>query len=147
MDLLAGATIGGGDGVTGMVRSATFAFSTPTTGPMAQELGANAVVLEGSATKDAETRVFRAEIVADELKDAKGSLAIEGCPFETTDMQSDGTVTVTIDVPMWLQQVDLAEVPASADGSPVLLSAGVARNQLVRSVKGGLSYRFAYAPR
>jgi hypothetical protein len=146
-DLLAGAVLGSGDGVTGMVRSATFAFSTPATGPMAAELGASVVVLEGTATKDAETRVFRAEIAADEMKDGTGDLAIEGCPFESADMQSDGTVTITIDLPMWLQQVDLTEVPASTDGKPVLLTTGVARNQLVRGAKGGLSYRFAYAPR
>jgi len=146
-DLLAGAALGSGHGVTGMVRSATFAYSTPATGPVAAELGASVVVLEGSATKDTETRIFRAEIAADELKDARGDLAIEGCPFATTDMQDDGTVTITIDLPMWMQQVDLTEVPASADGKPVLLSSGIARNQLVRAVKGGLSYRFAFTPR
>ena len=146
-DLLAGAMLGSGDGVTGMVRSATFAFSSPATGPMAAELGGNVIVLEGSATRDAETRVFRAEIAADEMKDSKGNLAIEGCPFATTDMQGDGTVTITVDLPMWLQQVDLADVSASTDDKPVLLGAGVARNQLVRSAKGGLSYRFAFTPR
>lgn len=146
-DLLAGATLGSGDGVSGVVRSATFAFSSPATGPVAAELGGSVIVLEGSATRGAERRVFRAEIAAEEMEDAKGTLAIEGCPFAATDMQGDGTVTVTVDLPMWLQHVDLAEVPASTDGRPALLDAGLAKNQLVRSAKGARSYRFAFAPR
>lgn len=146
-DLLAGATLGSGDGVTGIVRSATFAFSAPATGPMAAELAANVVVLEGSATREGETRAFRAELAPDEMKDAKGNLQIEGCPFTATDMQGDGTVAITIKLPTWFDQVDFADVPASTDGAPVLLPAGMARNQLVRGAKGALSYTFAYAPR
>ncbi len=146
-DILSGAALGNGDGVTGPVRSATFAFSSPATGPMAAELGPNVIVLEGSATKGAETRVFRAEIAPDEMKDAKGKLEIEGCPFTAADMQADGTVTVTIKLPSWLDQVDLEDVPQSAGGEPVLLPAGLARNQLVRGAKAGASYSFAYSAR
>ena len=38
-DLLAGGMLGTGDGVTGLVRSATFSYATPATGPAAAELG------------------------------------------------------------------------------------------------------------
>ena len=146
-DLLTGGALGRGDGVTGAVRSATFAFSAPATGPMAADLGQSVIVLEGSATKGDDTRLFRAEIGPDEMKDAKGKLQIEGCPFAPADMQSDGVVTVTIDLPMWLDQVEFDEVPVSEDGKPVLLAPGLAKNQLVRGAKGGLSYGFAFEPR
>lgn len=147
VDLLAGATLGGGEGVTGLVQSATFGFGVPPAGPLSAELGANVIVLEGTATKDAETRVFRAEIAPSELSDDPRGPQIEGCPFARAEMQGDGTVAVTIDLPMWLAQVDFTEVPASTDGAPVRLEAGLAKNQLVRGVKAGLAYRFAFAPR
>lgn len=146
-ELLAGGSLGNGDGITGPVRSATFTFSSPATGPAAAELGAGVIVLEGTATKDAETRPFRAEILADEMKDAKGITQIEGCPFTHADMQADGVVTITIKIPMWFDQVDFTEVAKSADGKPVTMVDGLARNQLVRGTKAGLAYTFAYAPR
>jgi hypothetical protein len=146
-DLLAGGTLGNGDGVTGLVRSATFSFSTPAAGPVAAELGTNVIVLEGSATKNAESRSFRVEIEPDEVKDTKGMTQIEGCPFASTDMESDGTVMITVKLPIWFDQVAFEDVPKSTDGKPVLVADGLARNQLVRGTKGGLAYSFAFAPR
>jgi hypothetical protein len=146
-DVLAGALLGKGDGITGPVRSATFTFGAPGVGPVAADLGANVIVMEGTATKGAESRIFRAEILPADVKDAKGVTQIEGCPFAETDMQGDGVVTLTIKLPMWFEQVVFDAVPASTDGKPVLLTDGLARNQLVRGTKAGLSYSFAYAPR
>ncbi|MBX3209419.1 MAG: hypothetical protein KF764_30580 [Labilithrix sp.] len=146
-DLLAGGLLGHGDGVTGLVRSATFGFGAPASGPLAAELGASVIVLEGSATKGAATRVFRAEIAPDEVKDTKGVMQIEGCPFASTDMESDGKVTITVKLPMWFDQVELDGAPESPDGKPALLPDGLARNQLVRGAKVGLAYTFAYVPR
>jgi hypothetical protein len=146
-DLLAGAVLGRGDGVSGPVRSATFSFGAPATGPAAAELGADVIVLEGSATKAAETRRFRAEILPDEMKDAKGMMQIEGCPFTAADMQSDGVVSIEISLARWFDQVTFDDVPTSANGEPVVLPNGLARNQLVRGAKAGLAYTFAYARR
>lgn len=146
VDLLAGGVLGSGEGVTGLVRSATFGFASPPAGPFASELGANVVVLEGTASKDEEVRVFRAEIGPDDLADAKGAMHIEGCPFEPAEMQSDGTVTITVKLPLWFDHVAFDDVPSSADGAPVVLGEGVARNQLVRGIKGALAYVLSYAP-
>ncbi|MBX3213029.1 MAG: hypothetical protein KF850_13410 [Labilithrix sp.] len=146
-DLLAGGLLGRGDGVTGVVRSATFGFGAPAAGPLAAELGTSVIVLEGTATKGAESRVFRVEIAPNEVTDTRGRTQIEGCPFAITDMQGDGTVTITVKLPMWFDQVAFDDVPAGAAGEPALLPDGLARNQLVRGVKGGLAYSFAYAPR
>ncbi|HVH43782.1 MAG TPA: hypothetical protein VM925_15615 [Labilithrix sp.] len=146
-DLLAGTTLGVGDGTTGTVRSATFTYSSPATGPAAGELGANVIVLEGSAVKATETRMFHAELAPGDVVDTKGKTAIEGCPFAQADMPKDGTVTVTVDLTMWFDQVQFEELPMSVDGRSVTFTDGLARNQLVRGTKGALSYRFAYASR
>lgn len=144
-DLRAGDTgLGAGDGVTGVARSATFAFDAPAKGPFAGELGDRVAVLEGTATKGAETRVFRARVAKDEILDAKAQPAIEGCPFTEVTMSGDGVVTVAVRLTGWLDQVDFDAVPRSNDGAPVELD-GVARNGLVRGFKAGDAYRFTYA--
>lgn len=147
VDLLVGATLGRGDGVTGFARSATFTFAAPAVGAAATELGASAIVVEGSAAKGAEARGFRAEIAIEELKDAKGVAQIEGCPFLVADMEADGVVSVMIKLPIWFDQVAFDDVPERADGAPVLFTEGLPRNQLVRGTKAGLAYVFSYAPR
>ena len=145
-DLLAGdAVLGRGNGVSGFVRSATFSFSAPAQGPHAAALGANVAVVEGTATQGAETRVFRAEVAAAELLNTKNAPQVEGCPFAHVDVQGDGVVTITVDAKLWFDQVDFANEAKSADGKPVPLATdGVARNGLVRGMKAGLAYRFAF---
>lgn len=147
VDLLAGGVLGAGDGITGPVRSATFSFGAPATGPAAAALGPHVIVLEATATKADQTRVVRAEILPDEVKDDRGRLQIEGCPFAEVDMRSDGVVSIAVHLPMWFDQVSFDDVPSSVAGEPVVLGAGLARNQLVRAVRGGLAYTFSYAPR
>ncbi len=147
VDLLAGGSLGRGNGITGPVRSATFSFDAPAKGPMANELGPNVIVVEGTATKGAETRAFRAEITSEEEKDTKGVTQIEGCPFTEVDMQADGVVTLNVKLAQWFDQVDFESVPASTDGKPVLMTEGLPRNQLLRGTRVGLAYQFSYAPR
>lgn len=146
VDLLAGALLGTGTGVSGPIRSATFSFALPPAGPLAGELGESVAVVEGTGERGAETRVFRAELSADDVRDARGALHIDGCLFVEADVQRDGSVTVAVRLSRWFDQVDLDLVPASADGAPVLMKEGLARNQLVRGAKQGVSYVFSYAP-
>lgn len=146
-DLLAGGVLGSGAGISGPVRSATFAFQAPAEGPFAGELGTNVVVLEATGTKGAETRAFRVEIAAKEVENAGGRTQIEGCPFLEADMQGDGTVSIAVNLMLWLDQVELDAVPEQADGSAVLLGDGLARNQIVRGVKVGVAYVFSYRAR
>jgi hypothetical protein len=71
---------------------------------------------------------------------------IEGCPFEPTDLQGDGTVTISIRLPYWFDQVEFETMPASLDGSPVLVPrSSIAYNELVRGMKAGDAYVFSYA--
>lgn len=144
-DLLAGATLGIGQGVTGVARSATFSYETPAKGPYAAELGAAAILLEGTAERGGEARAFRAEIALDETKDAAGRPEIQGCAFSPVEMTGDGVVTVEVKLPLWFDQVDFEEAPAG--GEPTPLAAGLARNQLVRATKVALGYAFTYSPK
>jgi hypothetical protein len=121
VDLRTETVLGRGDGVSGIVRSATFSFGSPAAGPFAAQLGTHVVVLEGTATKAAETRVFRAEIDAADVRDARSQPAVEGCPFAETDMQKDGVVTLTVKIAQWFDQVELDAVPKSEDGAPVAI--------------------------
>lgn len=145
IDLLkADTTYPNAEGTSGITRSATFSFSSPATGPFANDLGASVVVLEGTATKAGASRIFRAEVgTADVLHD--GQLIVEGCPFEEANVQSNGTVFVKIRLSTWLGQVEFDEVKPSTDGKPVLLDpSSTAFNQLVRGVKVGAAYTFSY---
>jgi len=145
VDLLAsGNALGTGEGVSGLVRSATFSFGSPPAGPLASSLGAYLVVLEGTGKKGSETRAFLAEIDAADLVDAKGKPQIEGCPYAEANVQGDGTVTLTVDVPAWFDQVELELLPSTPTPAKM---ADVPKAQLVRSMKGADRYRFAFTPR
>ncbi|WP_394848655.1 hypothetical protein LZC95_14500 [Pendulispora brunnea] len=147
VDLVGGAvSLPVGDGVSGIVRSATFAYNAPPTGPQASALGSHVVVLEGTATKGSDARIFRAEIDEADVVNTKNAAAIEGCPFTETDMEGDGVVTVTIKLPLWFDQVEFDSIPASADGNPVLMPAeAIGRKELVRGMKAGDGYVFSYS--
>jgi hypothetical protein len=135
-----------GDGVTGPVRSATFSFGVTAAEQFADVLGPHIAVIEGTATQGNDVRVFRAEIDADDLLSAKKVPAIEGCPFEPTNMEGDGTVTVALQLPLWFDQVEFDTVPSSNDGRPVLMAkASLARKELVRGMKAGDGYAFSYS--
>jgi len=147
-DLRTETVLGQGDGVSGPVRSATFSFQSPAVGTFAAELGSHVVVLEGTATKGAETRVFRAELDPADVVNTKNATAVEGCPFTEADMQADGMVTVTIKIAQWFDQVEFDAIPSSTDGKPVAIPASaIGRNELVRGVKEGLGYSFSYVPK
>lgn len=111
-DLVAGAaTLGTGEGVSGLFRSARFTYQSPAAGALASEMGAAVVIVEGSATKDGVTRAFRLVGLADDVLDAEGEPVLDGCVFEEIDVEDDGTVTVGIDPSVWLDQADLSGLP------------------------------------
>jgi len=148
VDLRSETIIGTGDGVSGITRSATFSFQSPPSGPLAGELGSHVAVLEGTATKGAESRVFRAEVDDADVFNTNNRPQIEGCPFADADMQSDGIVTVTVKISLWFDQVDFDTAPKSSDGKPVLLpKSSIPMNGITRGMKAGLGYSFVYAPR
>ncbi|MFO0678293.1 MAG: hypothetical protein U0169_17280 [Polyangiaceae bacterium] len=145
-DLAAGpASLADGEGVTGIVRSATFSFATPASGPVAAELGTHVAVLEGTASNGTVDRPFRVEVDASEVLDSKGQPSIEGCPFTETEMKGDGTVTLKVSAPLWFDQADFSDTPVSSDGRrPLLTNDHAARRALVRGMKAGDAYVFSY---
>jgi len=148
IDLLADNSLGSGDGVSGITRSATFSFQSPAVGAFAGELGAHVAVLEGTATKGGESRTFRAEIDAADVANTRNLPVVEGCPFEEVDMEADGAVTLTVKVSLWFDQAEFDATPKGAAGERVLLAeADPARRALVRGMKAGQAYAFAYSPR
>lgn len=148
VDLAVGpATLEASDAVSGVYRSARLVFGAQPAGPLAGELGASVVVVEGTAEKGGEERPFRVEAVVADVLDSEGDPAVEGCVFEEADVQEDGGVTVTVKPSVWFDQVDFADVPASPDGQPVLIAPGsTAHRAFARGLKKGTAYVFSYAP-
>lgn len=134
------------DAVTGTYRSATFSYGDPPAGPLALDLGANVLLIEGIATKATASKVFRLTATRADALDAEGEPRIEGCTFEELDVEEDGKVTVTIDPEVWFDQAEFDTVPDSTDGEPVDVPADDrARNAFLRGIKKSTAIRFAYS--
>lgn len=143
-----GATLPLGEGVTGLVRSATFSYHAPPSGPMAEALSGHVAILEGAATKGTDQRLFRAEIDADDIASSSdGTPTIDGCPFEETTFDDDATVLVTVRPAVWFSQVEFDTLPATTASAVQPMPASLARNQLVRGMKAGAAYTFSVARR
>ncbi|MCA9598544.1 MAG: hypothetical protein KC776_34775 [Myxococcales bacterium] len=146
VDLLAGpASLADGNAVTGTVRSATFSFNPPTAGPVKDQLDGHVVLLEGMAQKDDDSRLFRAVADEAELLNAEGKPLVEGCPFESGAIGNSGTVTLTIDVPLWLDQVDFEQLVPSTNGEPVSFEPdSIVDKAFLRGLKKAAAYHFSY---
>ncbi|UQA54644.1 hypothetical protein [Polyangium aurulentum] len=130
-----------GDGVAGVYRSGRFSFGDPAA------LDGFVVVVEGRATKDAMTRVFRAEAGVDDVLDAYGEPKLDGCVFDgEPDVQEDGTVTVHVKPSVWLDQVEFDAVPESVGEDPAPLPAdGTAFRAFTRGLEKGSAVVFTYS--
>lgn len=148
VDLLAGPLdLPAGAGVSGVVRSARFSFSSPPVGPAAALLEGHVVIVEAEAVKGDLTRTFVATADVADVVDTSGEPRVEGCTFEEADVQADGAVEVEINPAVWLDQVELDAVPESQDGSPVALAPGeVPHKAFTRGLKKGSAYVFRYVP-
>lgn len=104
-----------GEGITGAYRSAALYFRTAASGELAPFLGNHAIVVEGTADKDGESRPFRASATLGDVTNANGNPAVEGSVFTPADVAGDGTVVLRIKPSVWIDQVDFSELPP---GSP-----------------------------
>ncbi len=145
-DLVAGVTpLADGDGITGVYRSTQFHWQAPPTGPAAAELGANVVLLEGTAKKDALIKHFRLVGGMADVLDPEALPQVDGCTFTEFDVQSDGKVTAKIWPSIWLDQAEFDDVPDSPDGKPVDVPAdNRAAKAFVRGLKKGQAYTFEF---
>jgi hypothetical protein len=136
-----------GNGITGPYRSATFNWKDPATGAGAENLGGAMILIEGTATKDTMTRVFRMKATVEDTLDSYMLPKIDGCKFEEAEVVGDGTVTLHILPSVWLDQADFEFVAESPDGEPVELMEGEdAQRAFERGVKKGTAYIFSFKP-
>ncbi len=147
-DLIPGAVgLADGEGTSGVFRSAKVNWQSPAEGALAAELGDHVILLEGSATKGALSKVFRFVATRADALDAADEPALEGCAFDEADVQGDGTVVLRVDPSVWLDQAELDELPDSPDGEPVSPSADdPAARAFVRGIKKSSALTFHFEP-
>jgi hypothetical protein len=135
------------EAVSGTYRSARFSFASPPQGPLAGELDGHVMVVEGTGTKGALTRVFRGALDEGDVLDAAGLPEVEGCIFDEAAVETDGTVRLEVDLALVFDQVGLDELAESTDGDPVDLPRDTpAFNAFSRGAKKGAVFHFSYAP-
>lgn len=124
-DLFAGPVkLPDGEGVTGLVRSAAFAFERPTAGPAASALAGQVAFAVGVAQK-ADRRVhFSAAARYEDLTNRSPNAAVAGCVVQAGDVHGPGTMNLTVDPRVWFQLVDFAEMPDGSADAPAVLPPG-----------------------
>lgn len=147
IDLLAGSTeLGVAEATSGLYRSARFTFAVPPKGELASEMGDASLVLEGTATKEQESRRFRFRAGGADLHNASQQPALEGCRFEEARIEASGAVIVTADPAIWFAAADFTELAASSDGEPVDVPPGSRlRRQISEQVLASAGIHFRYA--
>jgi hypothetical protein len=134
-----------GEGVTGEYLSAAFSFRAPPVGSLASELGDDVVLVQGSAKSADLEFAFEAHATEADVLDTYGVPVVAGCPFSDGTVASDGTVVVTIDPALWLDQVDFAREPNVVAGETTVLDpAGVPHEAFVRGLKKAAGYAFSF---
>jgi hypothetical protein len=148
-DLAAGpATLSTGEGTSGVFRSARFTWQSPAQGALASELGADVLLVEGTATKGEFEKVFKLVAAPSDTLDAADEPELDGCTFEEVDVQSDGLVTISVDPRVWLDQADFSDVEPSPDGTPVEVPAELeAARAFVRGIKKSTAFTFRFSTR
>lgn len=148
VDLATGASLlGAAPGVSGLALSAQFSFQSPPTGPFAEDLDGNLVVLEGEAQNDTLSRSFRAVGRVGDVVNDDGELVILGCQFEGGELTRDGVVDLVIRPSVWLDQVDFSELPKPEDEEPIELEPSTRPHRaFVRGLLKASAYHFGFTP-
>lgn len=145
LDLLEEAAMADAEAVTGHYESARVSFESPPQGELAAAMEGHVFWIEGEATKDGAVLRFRATADEADILNADGNPFVEGCVFETADIEASGTVTLAIHPAVWLDQVDFAEVPDPGDADHADLPPGEAPHKaFVRGLQKGTAYGFSY---
>lgn len=145
VDLLdAPTSLGLGPGVTGTALSGEFTFEAPPEGRLASKLDGALALVEGSARKDDATYAFVLRATEEHLAAAGGSLVVLGCPFEGGDIGGNGIVSLTVDLAVWLDQVEFDEL-GDLDG-PEVPEDGRAHKAFVRGLLKANAYSFTFTP-
>ena len=140
-------SLSAGEGVTGSYRSGSVLFGSPAQGTHAADLGTDVILVEGTASKGADVRTFRARASAADVTNGSGTVGVDGCVFEEAAVTGDGTVVLRVRPSVWMDQVDFTDVPESS-GTPVDLPAGGAAQQafMLLGVTRASAYVFSFEP-
>ena len=175
VDLLGGSVVlAGGTGITGIVNSGRFTWQSPPGGDKAALLAGHVVLAEGVATKGAASVHFVAKADQADVVDGNSLPEVDGCMFGTTpgqvgaDVESDGTVTLTLVPSVWFDEVDFSyvlpgasadagsdaasddagtEAGTAADAGDSVIDIGgtLAWQGFLRGVKKGTAYLFSFS--
>jgi hypothetical protein len=121
IDLFAGGVdLPVGDGITGVYRSASFSFTAPPEGPMADALSGHAAIAEGIAVREgSEPLHFIASAGLADIERSAANGYVDGCEFQELDIEQPGRVTVLVNPKIWFDLVDFSELAPNADASAV----------------------------
>jgi hypothetical protein len=114
--------IGEGNGLTGLYRSARFVLAQDQSG--LDELAGNVAMLQGRASKDGVTVYFKLSASFADVARSVSKGEINGCLFDETEVERDGTVTVTVKPRIWLDLVDFADVAPGSAAQPTEIAHG-----------------------
>jgi hypothetical protein len=147
-DLFAGATaLPLGSGVSGVYRSARFAWGTPRTEPALSQLGGKIARVSGTASKDGKIVYFR---ISAELADVARSVPagqVDGCVLDEAEVESDGRITARIDPSTWFKLVDFTDVIPGTPEAPTDIAAGTTPQVAFALGLAQLSaYHFSFSP-
>ncbi len=146
VDLTSGITeLGASRGILETARSARLTFAAPPAPPFARELDGAVVRVSGQA-ESGDTRVhFSSSIFATDLDAASERPDVEGCPFSNGALEETGVVTLSVDLELWFDQVDFADVaPGTSEEPTELVSDGRARRALVRGITKAAAYQLTF---
>jgi len=148
VDLLAPETLlPTGQGVSGLVRSATFAFAAPIAGAALPVLGANSVVVAGLAQKDEKKIHFTAATDIATIASRTRDGLVEGCTFDTTTIKGNGLVTVKVKPHIWFNLVDFSTLAAGTEEAPTAIDPGsTAQIAFTLGVVQLSAYHFSFQP-
>jgi hypothetical protein len=147
------ASLGTGDGVTGTYWSGRFTFAKKVVGKAANELDGNVAFAEGTAVKvgdagpDGATEIhFRVSATFDELAKSGTMGEVDGCEFKKTDIEGDGTVTLTLKPSIFFDYVDFGKIDAGSADKPTEIPAGdVAHIGFERGLAQLTAYDFSFS--
>jgi hypothetical protein len=142
--------LGAGEGVTGTYWSAEFRFASKAVGAAAGKLAGHVAVAKGTATRsgDGGSTTVHFRITADFADVAKNVTEgeVDGCAFKKSDVEDDGTVTLTFKPSVWFDLVDFANIAPGTAEAPTEIAAGdIAHTGFVLGLVQLTAYAFSYA--
>jgi hypothetical protein len=114
--------LGVGNGISGRVRSGRVVFAASDRSE--PELAGDVAYLRGSASKGDKTVHFVLSASFEDVARNAGNGAVNGCVFEETDVQDDGTVTLQVKPQVWLNLVRFDDLDPGSEEAPTKVVTG-----------------------